>query len=41
VRTFTAAEHADQHCQMGNLDLACSVITEWLRDPGPIPANRS
>ncbi len=36
VRTFTAAEHADQHCQMGNLDLACSVVTAWLRDPsGP------
>jgi pimeloyl-ACP methyl ester carboxylesterase len=31
VRTFTAAEHADQHCQMGNLDLACAEITSWLR----------
>ena len=31
ARTFTAAEHADQHCQMGNLDLACRVITDWLR----------
>ena len=30
TRTFTAAEHADQHCQMGNLDLACSVVTDWL-----------
>jgi pimeloyl-ACP methyl ester carboxylesterase len=30
TRTFTAAEHADQHCQMGNLDLACSVLTSWL-----------
>ena len=30
VRTFTAAEHADQHCQMGNLDLACRVVTDWL-----------
>jgi hypothetical protein len=37
VRTFTKAEHADQHCQMGNLDLACSVVTAWLRDPGPLP----
>ena len=35
VRTFTAAEHADQHCQMGNLDLACRVLTDWLRDPQP------
>ncbi len=33
VRTFTKAEHADQHCQMGNLDLACRVLTDWLRDP--------
>jgi pimeloyl-ACP methyl ester carboxylesterase len=32
VRTFTAAEHADSHCQMGNLDLACRVVTTWLRD---------
>ena len=30
VRTFTRAEHADQHCQMGNLDLACRVLTDWL-----------
>jgi pimeloyl-ACP methyl ester carboxylesterase len=33
VRTFTKAEHADQHCQMGNLDLACGVVTAWLRNP--------
>ncbi|MEO8602523.1 MAG: alpha/beta fold hydrolase [bacterium] len=39
VRTFTKAEHADQHCQMGNLDLACRVVTTWLRDPGAIPAS--
>lgn len=31
VRTFTAAEHADSHCQMGNLELACEVVTTWLR----------
>lgn len=30
VRTFTKAEHADQHSQMGNLDLACRVVTDWL-----------
>lgn len=35
VRTFTAAEHADQHCQMGNLELACRVLTDWLQDPQP------
>lgn len=33
MRTFTAAEHADQHCQMGNLDLACQVLTAWLQHP--------
>jgi pimeloyl-ACP methyl ester carboxylesterase len=32
MRTFTAAEHADSHCQMGNLDLACRVVTTWLRE---------
>lgn len=35
VRMFTEAEHADQHCQMGNLDLACRVLTAWLQDPNP------
>jgi pimeloyl-ACP methyl ester carboxylesterase len=36
VRIFSEREHADQHCQMGNLDLACDVVTRWLRDPGPL-----
>jgi pimeloyl-ACP methyl ester carboxylesterase len=31
VRTFTKNECADQHCQMGNLRLACDVLTSWLR----------
>ena len=36
VRPFTRAEQADQHCQMGNLELACGVLTDWLRrPPGP------
>jgi hypothetical protein len=39
VRMFTAAEHADTHCQKGNLDLACLVVTTWLRD-GRIPPGR-
>lgn len=30
VRTFTKREHADSHCQMGNLDLALHVVTTWL-----------
>lgn len=36
VRTFTKAEHADQHCQMGNLELACRVVTSWLQQPGAL-----
>ncbi len=35
VRTFTEAEHADQHCQMGNLALACDVLISWLHDLDP------
>ncbi|MBD1536847.1 alpha/beta hydrolase [Arthrobacter sp. S13_S34] len=31
TRTFTRAENADQHCQMGNLELACAVLTTWLQ----------
>lgn len=31
TRMFTAAEHADSHCQMGNLELACREVTRWLR----------
>lgn len=31
VRVFTKEEHADNHCQMGNLPLACGVVTAWLR----------
>ena len=29
-RIFTKAEHADMHCQMGNLNLALSEIENWL-----------
>ncbi len=29
-RIFSAEEQADQHCQIGNLPLACRVITDWL-----------
>lgn len=31
TRIFTRAEQADQHCQMGNLELACEVLNTWLR----------
>jgi len=35
VRMFTKAEHADQHCQIGNIGLACRVLTTWLRNTSP------
>lgn len=31
-RVFTEEEQADSHCKMGNLDLACGVVTTWLRE---------
>ena len=33
TRVFTRAEHASSHCQMGNLELATRVVTEWLARP--------
>ncbi len=30
VRIFTRAEHADQHCQMGNIGLALETILAWM-----------
>jgi pimeloyl-ACP methyl ester carboxylesterase len=30
TRVFTKAEHADMHCQMGNLNLAMTEIESWL-----------
>ena len=32
-RVFTRAEHADNHCQMGNIGLALGVMVDWLADP--------
>ena len=34
TRMFTRADQADQHCQMGNLELACEVLTAWLQTKG-------
>lgn len=34
-RIFTKEEHADQHCQMGNLGLALEVILDWLEKTSP------
>jgi pimeloyl-ACP methyl ester carboxylesterase len=40
VRMFTKAEHADQHCQIGNIGLACRVLTTWLRNRSPESTGR-
>lgn len=29
-RIFSSAEHAENHCQMGNLRLALRVMADWL-----------
>jgi pimeloyl-ACP methyl ester carboxylesterase len=31
-RVFTAAEHAQSHCQMGNLALASRYVAQWIAD---------
>ncbi len=41
VRMFTEAENADQHCQMGNLNLACRVLTDWLQHTDPRQPRRA
>jgi len=33
MRVFMKAENADQHCQIGNVDLACRALTRWLQNP--------
>jgi pimeloyl-ACP methyl ester carboxylesterase len=40
MRMFTKAECADQHCQIGNVDLACGVLTAWLQNPVLPPSLR-
>jgi len=30
TRMFTRAEHAEGHCQVGNLPLAIRTITAWI-----------
>lgn len=31
-RLFTEAEHADMHCQIGNMELLLKTITDWIRE---------
>jgi pimeloyl-ACP methyl ester carboxylesterase len=40
VRMFTSAEHADRHCQIGHLDLACREVTTWLRQRSVLPVRQ-
>jgi pimeloyl-ACP methyl ester carboxylesterase len=40
-RIFTKEEHADQHCQMGNLGLALAVMVDWLDKMGENRRNES
>lgn len=37
TRIFTAAEHADQHCQMGNIGLLAEAMVDWLNAGGGAP----
>lgn len=32
TRIFTKEEHADQHCQIGNLNIALETMLEWLSE---------
>ena len=32
TRAFTRAEGADRHCQIGNVGLACQVLTHWMTE---------
>jgi hypothetical protein len=34
ARAFTETEHAQNHCQVGNIGLAISVILSWLDATG-------
>ena len=31
-RVFTMEEHAQNHCQVGNIQLALDVILEWIQE---------
>lgn len=31
-RVFTKNEHAENHCQTGNIGLALDVIVQWLEE---------
>jgi hypothetical protein len=37
LRQFTKEQRANQHSQIGNLELAGGVFTAWLQTHGPAP----
>ncbi len=42
ARVFTAREHADQHCQIGNIGLALETMVDWIeatRTESPDPSS--
>jgi hypothetical protein len=41
ARVFMPAEHAQNHCQIGNVGLAVQVILAWLGSVSPPPAGRA
>jgi pimeloyl-ACP methyl ester carboxylesterase len=36
ARLFTCAEHAQNHCQVGNMGLAFRIMVDWMTGLGPI-----
>lgn len=34
---FTQAEHAHNHCQIGNMGLALEVMADWIKTKEPTP----
>ncbi len=38
TRIFKKSEHADQHCQIGNIGLALETIVKWIEQPRFLPS---
>jgi pimeloyl-ACP methyl ester carboxylesterase len=41
ARLFTGAEHAQNHCQVGNMGLAFRIMIDWMTGLGPIDPDGS
>jgi hypothetical protein len=37
ARIFTEAEQGQNHCQVGNIGLALSVMAEWMAEKESVP----